>query len=335
MATPTGALTLGLFVEEVQWLGLFDALEIWRSRVGEAGPYEPVTGAAWAPARFPHGSPNAPLTPVTGPPLALADKTLTLWVNGEHTVEVTFSGPDPFTPADAGAQIVAAAANFAPNLLTFYVVQKQLVLETTKGGTGSSIQVLGGDAAPMLGFSTSGPDSVAFGQEARIPLLVGQTTYELVDLNGSAEFFYKTRFYNTSTISVSEFSDPISPQGVAGLNSPDLVRGVVDLVDGSGVALANRAVLLHMRTSSTIISGRNVLDDPREVLTDSNGHAEFTLVRGQLYSVAIGGTDLVRDFTAPTDSEVVSFNLLDPAYSSDDAFAVQKPDLRYAVRRSM
>jgi hypothetical protein len=59
------------------------------------------------------------------------------------------------------------------------------------------------------------------------------------------------------------------------------------------------------------------------------------LVRGTKITVAIAGTDIVRDIDVPTDAAVSSFNLLDPTKGTNDAFKVQVPVFEYAARRSL
>ena len=176
---------------------------------------------------------------------------------------------------------------------------------------------------------------MAFGQDARIPLVSGQTRYLFTDHNGSSEFFYKTRFYNALTNTAGTFGLPFNSKSAASLSASNLVIATIDLVDSRGVALANRAILLRPKFQGSPVDGKTVVDGDIQRLTDDDGHVEFVLVRGQAFTVAIAGTDIVRDFTAPADEAITSFNMLDPTLSTDDAFTVQKPDLRFAVRRSI
>jgi hypothetical protein len=185
-----------------------------------------------------------------------------------------------------------------------------------------------------LGLPTTTPDSLAYGHDARIPLVHGQQLYTFIDLHGSSENFYKTRFRNSQTDSLSEFSAPFSVKVTVGVSPSKLIRGVVDLVDASGIPLANREVLVHNNYDGEMVDGMNVAGSVKGRLTDAQGHVEFMLVRGMSVTVAIHGTSLVRDITVPTDPALACFNLLDPAIGTDDVFRVQVPELDYAVRRS-
>jgi len=324
-------LQLDLNVRGPQWEGIFDSLEVWRSRDKDTGPYEALTSDTWARARIPRGSPEAPITPVSGPSANVNGLELLLRVNEETDITVTFATANPLTYGQAAGEITAQGQG----LVRSYVVGNILVVETLEVGNGALLRVVGGDAAPLLGLPTAEPLSFAFGREARSQLVVGKETYPFVDKHGDESYFYKTRFYNARTNTAGAFGLPFNSKSAASLSASSLVVATVDLVDSRGVALANRAVLLRPQFRGVPVDGKTVVDGDIQRLTDSDGHVEFVLVRGQVFTVAIAGTDVVRDFTAPTDASVTSFNMLDPSLSSDDVFNVQKPDLRFAARRSI
>ena len=47
---------LDFFVDGSTWEGLFDRIEVWRSRSTALGPYIPMHYDSWFPARLPHGN---------------------------------------------------------------------------------------------------------------------------------------------------------------------------------------------------------------------------------------------------------------------------------------
>jgi hypothetical protein len=115
-----------------------------------------------------------------------------------------------------------------------------------------------------------------------------------------------------------------------------MVRGFVDFVDANGNAKKNQEVLVYTRMDGTIIDGKVVVPSaPTRRLSDENGHVELQLVRGTSITIAVAGTDLVRDIDVPTDAAITSFNLLDPTKGTNDVFRVQVPNLEYATRRSL
>lgn len=331
LSVATGqALQLDIFVDSASWEGQFDSLEVRRSRLTDGGPYQALTGDGWAPASLPALA-SAPSPPQTGPSATLAGKTLYLLISERTQLAVTFAGPDPTTFASAATQI----AGQSNGLLNSFVLANQLYVQTKQPGAGASLRVVGGDPAPLLGLQVHEPGSLAFGSDARIPLVHGVANYVYTDLNGSRDFFYKTRFFNTLSRTTSDFSLPFQGRFLAGVGLSNLVRATVDVVDARGIGQAGVAVLLFNRFAGTQIGGKTMVGGASNGLTDDNGHFETLLVRGTAVTVAIAGTNLARDVTVPTDPGVQSFDLLDPAYGSNDLFNVQVPNLKYAVRRSI
>lgn len=317
------AIELGINLAGVD-LQRFDTLEVWRSRGEVGGPYEPLTSAGNTPARLPLGAADAPASPQAGPFVNANGKQLTL-LDGTSTLSITVSGSDPMTFAQCATQIASQTLGE----VTAYVVGPALVIETREVGGHARLEVLGGDLAGLVGLELNVP---AFGREAHIPLIAGVTQYQFVDQQGDTSFFYKVRLRNSLLNLVSEFSDPLVP-----LTTPevtDATIGYVDLTDMDGGALEAREVRLYSRFNGALVNGRVVAGYSKNALTDKNGHVEFSLVRGLPITVAIAGTNLVRDLVVPVDPAIARFNLLDPALGTNDVFKVQVPDIPYAVRRS-
>jgi hypothetical protein len=315
-----------------QWQGAFDRLEVWRSIGGKYGPYTALHGASWAPAVLPLGAGGTPSG--TGPSVTISGLDLELMVagpNGSIPISVTFTGSNPLTFAQAATQITAAAAN----LLLSYVAGGVLVVQTISVGEAISLQCTGGQAAPLLGLATQGPGSLAYGQDARIVLANTQEQYIFIDGNGSAEFYYKTRFFNSANQLTSDYSLPFQGPQAPGLPQLSLVLCYVDLVDLQGNPYANQEVLVYSEFSGTQVGAQTVTGGSQKLLTDVTGHAQLLLPRGLSVTVSIPGTSLARDFVVPTDPAVQSISMLDPAVGKDDLFTVQKPCIPYAVKRTL
>lgn len=322
---------IDLFLPASGWEGAFDRVEVWRSRTSEAGPYAALHGDAWAPAALPLGAPK--VASGVGPSAGIVGKKVSFLINETVPVEITFTGTDPLTFAQAASQI----STRSQGLLFSYVSGNVLVVTTVQAGLIAALRCTGGDAAPLLGLPTAEPGSLAFGQDARIVLVHGQEQYGLVDPDGSSAFFYKTRFYNTLTKLSSEFSAPFQGRSPRALTPASLVRCYVDLVDQNGAPAANVEVLVGSRFDGAIqLEGRTVTGGSQRLLTDADGRAELLLARGLDVVVAIGGTALARTVTVPTDTAVTALNLLAPANGEpDDLFRVQVPGFSYAVRRTL
>ena len=332
-STVGSSVQLDVHVDVGVWENQFDTLEIWRSMLGEGGPYVCLMGETWGPARLPGDVTGAaPAVPVAGPNAVIVGLTLELEVNATNAVEVTFTGGASITYGQAATQIQAQSNG----LLTAFVIGSRLVIETTLPGAQATLRVVGGEAAPLLGLAVEEPENTAFGLDARIPLVSGVTDYLFTDPHSFSTYFYKSRFFNTVNRSASSFGPAFRGVALSGLPSENLVLGGIDFVDIRGVGKANQVVIIYARLEGLIVDGKVVAPSgPTRLLSDADGHVEIQLVRGTKISVAIAGTDLVRDIDVPTDLDITSFNLLDPAFGANDLFKVQVPLIDYAVRRSM
>ena len=320
------------FIDEDSWQGAFDRVEVWRSRWTAGGPYEALHGDTWAPAQLPPGSLATPPSPAqTGPSAVLVGKTLSFLVDELTPVTIAFTGSDPTTFATAAAQIRAQSGG----LLTAFVLGSLLYVQTVEAGLKSILRCTGGDAAPLLGLGTQEPDSLAFGQDARLVLVQGQEDYGFVDPNGCAKYFYRARFFNSITRTVGQYSTPFQGPGLTGLSTASLCRGYVKLVDMAGAPAAGQEVLIYNQFNGSQLEGASVVGGNQTLITDARGHAEVLLARGSLITVSIGGTPLARDVTIPTDTTVESVNLLAAASGQNDVFTVQVPNIPYAVRQSL
>jgi hypothetical protein len=319
------ALQLDIFVEAEAWEGKFDSLEIGRSRSTALGPYELLTSDTWAPASLPDSpSPVGLSAPIAG-------KLLSLLVNEQTPIQVTFSGPDPVSLSSAASQLEAGSSG----LLHSFEKDGTFYIETTQAGSGASLRVVGGDAAAILKLPLTEPESLVYGKDARIPLVHGSVNYTFTDPNGDRAYYYKTRFFNSRTKTYSEYSFPFQGSSVAGVDLPHLVRATLKLVDMRGNAAAGQSILIYNRFRGDRVDGSTVAGSPLHLLTDDDGFVETMLVRGTNITMAVAGTTLVRDLKVPTDQNVKSFDMLDPAFGTDDVFKVQVPNLNYAVRRTL
>lgn len=316
-------LSLNILLSDEDWEGKYDKLDVLRSRMTDAGPYEYLTGSAYLPAAITGA--------VVSPVLAIAGLTLLLRVNESFDISVTFTGVNPISIASAATQIAAASLG----LLQAQAPSNALMINTVPVGAVASLRIVGGNAAPLLGLPLTEPSSVALGKDARIALTPSQQVYEFTDHNGSLGFFYRTRFYNSTTGASSDFSAPIAGKDVSPLLPSMLVQGYLRLVDIRGVPSRKEMVLLYPQMNGTTVEGRVMVSGALSKATDDDGRVEFTLLRGQQFTLAIAGVSLARDITTPTDLAITSFNMLDPQYAKDDLFNVQQPAIDFGARRTL
>jgi len=323
---------LHIFVVDEDWVGDFDQIEVWRSKTTSSGPYEELTAETWRYARLPHGAGDIPSTPVTGADVIVVGSDLQLRLNERDDLTILFTGTDPLTLTQVASQIVAGGLT---RVNSYVDEDGLLVIETTEPGTGALLRIVGGEATGILGLPTEEPESLANGRDPRITLMQGTSEYIFSDIRGSEGYYYKTRFRNSFSQAVSEFSQPFPVGQALGLSAARVVCGRLDLVAQDGKPLRNVEVHVFNGHRGQIVDDKLVAGPVQSQLSDRSGRVEFHLVRGMRATVTIMGTDITRDIEVPSDENVKVFNLLDPTVSVEDVFTVQVPNIVYAQRRSL
>lgn len=331
-------ITLNILVREEEVQG-FDQIEVWRSDDTEQGPYYEITASSWLPPRIPETAPDAPDVAITGPSVIASGTSLILRVgDAGDDIVVPIASLNPVSYADAAADITAAGNGRFRAYVTQVLTTGEilLVLEGIFSGNGEVLEVVGGDAAAIFSLPTELPQSRGTGKAARLNLTNDKFDYLFVDQRGTKDSFYRTRFRNRSTGTVSEFGPAFGGSQAVGLTPTNIVVGYLELVRGDGRPLPNRKVSVYSPTRGELVEGKLVTGFSMTEYTDRQGAVRFTLVRGVKYTVSISGTDIVRDIVAPEDTTVVQFPMLGTDVGvRADVFTVQVPDLQYAERRSI
>lgn len=316
-----------LFVEEEDWIGHFNQLQVFRSISGDSGPFEEITDEFWAPPRLPQGGGDRPLSPVTGALINIVGETLELTIDNDPVV-VTFTGSNPLTFAQVATQITSQGLG---RVASYVDADGELVIEGVFPGLSARLVLEAGDGAVALGLEAG----EAIGKDSRINLVPGQVVYGLTDTFGSRDYFYRSRFLNTVTGGQSASSVSHSPKNVVGVTVDNVIIGYLDLVSLSGKPQQRQEVCVYNEYMGAPVDGRLVVGGSVVKYTDESGHVEFNLVRGQRLTVSIQGTNLVRTITVPTDPAVKLFSLFDPSIGEQDVFRVAVPDLIVAERRAL
>lgn len=296
-----------------QVIALYDRLELFRSpdESGSPTPFTPITALDPTPAIL-NGS-------VAGP-WNLNGQVLTIILDGAPAVSITFSGTNPIILTNVKSVINAAFPLLSSALATEVPTDtNKLRLTSPSVGTQSILQISGA-AAAILGLSTSRTNG-----KSASPLLSENTEiYVLNDFDSQPSFWYKARLLNSETGAASDFSQPFLGAGGTGLTASFLSIGKIALADSSGNPIVGRRIIFVPTTAHVIAdgSGNNygVLPsvDRIVVLTDSNGRASVSLVKGQQLKVFIEGTTFQREFVVPS----VDFDILTTATVQPDPLSI-------------
>lgn len=314
MATP---FKVKIYVSEIaNVLTQFDQMQVQRSKVGS--PYadaELITAAAAAAAE-----------------LISANEGQYIIGGQDLFIEVDFGLEQTFTFILSPATILDVVTEFNSNISGATASDDgtgKMKIESNTTGTGSKIVLPSGSALVTLGFTAGDEDA---GEDANIDLVTDQTEYEYDDNDGDATYWYRTRYYNSVTGAFSSWSDWVQGDTGSAVTSANLIVGYVKLADTDGTALAEQKVVICNLFLPDKQDGYAVLGGSKEIETDATGRAELTLVKGSVIDVIITGTSIVRRVDVPTTG--TEFDMLDDAYSEDDPFSIQVPDLPAAVRRT-
>lgn len=310
-------ITLRLFVKDLATvIAAYDTIQVFRSTGDIQGPWSPVAESL---------STSSMTATQKGEPYALNGKTLELKLDNLTELSIPFAGADPYWGAAAIVDINAVLGILG----TADMVDGYLRITTVSDGAAASIQINGGDAYANLGFQE---DSYGLGVDAGIPLVIGVPDYTYDDPNGSEDYWYRFRYYNSVSGAHSPYCAPFPALPIYKLPSSSLITGTARLVDISGRALPNQRVIVWNLYEPSITGLYGVFGTQVTAITDNDGFCELSLIRGSLVQVVFEGTSVRRRIRVPTTGS--EFDLLDESLA-DDEFGIQYPTLRIAERRTI
>ena len=303
-----------ILIENIdQIYALFDRIQVWRSPDddGDPTPYVQIT------------APDATSAVIDGTvagPWNINGQSLTITLDGGEPVTVNFSGTDPIGFDAVRDKINEAFPTFAPTLATEIPTDTDKIrLSSTVVGTQSSL-LLSGTAAATLGLSTTKVNG-----KAASPILSKFTEdYPFRDYDGDTAYFYKTKYHNTKTGAISDFSSPVSGGLSTCLPGSSTVIGKIAIADATGTPVIDRRIILVPNFGQIVNDGGSnnygvfPSMDRIEIFTDANGRAEISLVKGQRMKVFIEGTTFQREFVVPN----TDFDILTVASTQPDPFSI-------------
>jgi hypothetical protein len=308
-------INLKIFVADLEdVLDQYDRIEVWRSVAGISGTYNPIT-ADPATSAMVAGTETGPFT--------LDGLTLAIKVDGGDEQLMTFDVTDPVDIADVITAIEDGIEGVVAGELG-----GRLTLSSAIAGTASELYVEDSTALTELGLTLH---AHATGRSTRIILGEDQEEYEFNDCTGDASYFYKTRYYNSDTSSVSGYGDPMQGGISSIVPSSNLVKASITIAGLDGQPIEGKSIVFYnvyvppLRVGNIAILGHEVT-----VETDPAGYAEVYLVKGATVDVTISGTGLIRRIVVPN----ADFDVLTAIAAADDELQIQTPDIPAAVRMS-
>jgi len=307
-----------IFVPEIaNVLTLFDQIQVQRSEAGT--PYSDAKDIT-APA----ATVAVLVSTNEGPFAGLQGTDIKLKVDQGAEQTLTFVSANPISLANAIGELAAITDITASD-----DGSGKLKIESNELGTDSVLEITGGTALAILGFTVGQKDN---GEDSNIPLVTAVSEYVYDDQSGAASFWYRTRFFNSTSQNVSSYSDWIQGSTGAAIDASFLIVGKVKLADVDGTALVGRDVTIVNVYSPLSQDGYFLAGRSKTITTDGVGQAETTLIHGQIVDVIIEGTSMIRRIQVPSTG--TEFDLMDPTLQQDDPFNIQVPDLPAAVRRT-
>lgn len=310
------AIQIDIFVADpVTTLLSFNVIQVSRATVGQAGPYTITTATT---------AKKASITSTTEAPFVVSGDTLFFKLDGTQ-YDVTFTGGlGGLTAADVVSQI-----NTKVGTTVASVSGQKVVLSSVATGTVSSVLITGGSAIGDFGWTVNQKD---VGEDAHIPLVSSTTTYQYTDQEGQTGNWYTVTYLNTTSGATSQSSAPFQGTGTF-VGDANLAKAVIDLVDGRGLPVEGQEISIYPVHDPLKVGNFYVglTRAPVVTVTDSAGHAEVALVRGQLMRAVLEGTSLIKEFTVPAQA---SFDLLATMAAAQDPYSVVTPNIPNAIRRS-
>jgi hypothetical protein len=246
-------------------------------------------------------------------------------VDGGGEQSVTFTMPNPIPLSNVIGQFNAAitGATMEDDGHGYAKIIGTVV------GTGGILEITGGTGLDILGFTVGQKDN---GEDSNIDLLPGVSEYAYDDQSGEASYWYRTRYYNSTSHTFSSWSDWIQGTTGTAIPSTDLIVGKIKLADIDGSALVGAKVAIVNVFSPYTKDGYFFAGRSKEIETDGTGYAEATFVKGSTVDVILVGTSLIRRILVPSTG--TEFDIMDPTLVQDDPFQIQVPDLPAAPRSS-
>jgi hypothetical protein len=204
-------------------IATYNVIRVFRSVTTRDGPFVEVTAASTGAAKV-VGTISGPFTSLNGKTIILR---LTTQTGTRPDIAVSFTDPNPISIVQVCAAINAVTTGL---IVATDGGAGQLRMDTVATGPSTKLEVVGGSGLADLGLALYQAD---VGEDPFIPLVAGQTTYELVDPAGTDQTWYRWQFFHTISLATSAVNAAIQPPAAR----IDPVRKIEDARSTRGLTL--------------------------------------------------------------------------------------------------
>lgn len=312
MAITNSLTKVSIVVKDIATIiATYDRIRLYKSTTGVSGSYSEITASS---------AQGATLTGNKKEPFVLNGKDFEIEIDG---TDESFTFGAVITAADAAAAITANTSATAVDSGGFV----QITSPTT--GTVSTLQFTSAsEGAVALGLYQGDND---YGEEAWPTLVGGTKLYTVDDYQGSADYWYKYRFYATGTGTYSDYSAAFQGQEEGALDPAYIIYGTGYVVDMDGTPLENKKIYVYNRFIPNIVDSKLVAGERAEYTTESDGWVLIPFVKGSKVTIAIEDTSFTRDIDVPDTGD--TFDLM--TTDIQDSIGIVSYELTDATRTTI
>ena len=289
----------------------YNRIRVYRSVSGVAGNFEEITATTAAAATF---------TGARLEPYVLDGKDFVIDIDG---TEESFTFGAVTTAAAAAAEITSNTTATATDSGGYV----QVTSGTT--GTASTLEInTASEGAVALGMYVGDNDH---GEESWVTLSGATKLYYVNDYQGSTDYWYKYRFYNTTNQAISDWSSAYQGREEGALDPQYIIYGTGYLVDTEGKPMPNVRITIMNKYLPKLVDDKIIAGTQYTYYTEDDGFVSIPLIKGATVTLSIENTSLVRDIDVPDTGD--TFDLM--TTDMQDAIGIVSYDLTDATRTTI
>jgi hypothetical protein len=312
MAITNSLTKLAVVVDDITTvIATYDVIRLYRSINGVSGTYNEITASSAA---------EATLTGNKQEPFTVDGKDFDLKIDGT-TESFTFGAVT--TAADVASAITSNTSAVASDSGGY------IQIDSPTTGTVSTLEVAAASEGTLaIGLYEGDNDH---GEEAYETLVGGTKLYIIDDYQGDADWWYKTRYYHTSNLTLSDFSSAFQGREEGSLDPTYMIYGTGYLVDTDGTPMPNVKIYIYNKFIPKIVNNKVMVGTRYIYTTEADGFVSIPLIKGAEVQMSIENTHLTRDITVPDSGD--TFDLM--TTDLQDSIGIVTYDLVDATRTTL